>query len=182
MRIPYYCPYCDQRSARRWNLQVHIKRKHGGIGQPISRVPPAPLQSPGKLVSNWHTNVYDKSMSQNNSSSGQYLPSHPSWYSKQIQHQVNHNYQFENRVFAGTPFKPETLQQRYPLPNASSYSTPTVEQKLEELRLLLGKLSSPWDAHIILELAKFNLSQGDEQFLNDRLEQFRMFESQSWRR
>jgi hypothetical protein len=29
MRIPYYCPYCDQRSTRRWNLDVHIKRKHG---------------------------------------------------------------------------------------------------------------------------------------------------------
>jgi hypothetical protein len=23
------CPYCDQRSTRRWNLNVHIKRKYG---------------------------------------------------------------------------------------------------------------------------------------------------------
>jgi hypothetical protein len=30
MRYSYYCPYCDQRSTRRWNLDVHIKRKHGG--------------------------------------------------------------------------------------------------------------------------------------------------------
>jgi hypothetical protein len=30
MRVPYYCPYCHQRSTRRWNLDVHIKRKHGG--------------------------------------------------------------------------------------------------------------------------------------------------------
>jgi hypothetical protein len=30
MRQPYICPYCDQRSARRWNLDVHIKRRHGG--------------------------------------------------------------------------------------------------------------------------------------------------------
>ncbi len=30
MRDPYQCPYCDQRSTRRWNLEVHIKRKHGG--------------------------------------------------------------------------------------------------------------------------------------------------------
>jgi hypothetical protein len=30
MRIPYYCPYCDQRSTRRWNLDIHIKRRHGG--------------------------------------------------------------------------------------------------------------------------------------------------------
>jgi hypothetical protein len=30
MRYSYHCPYCDQRSTRRWNLDVHIKRKHGG--------------------------------------------------------------------------------------------------------------------------------------------------------
>jgi hypothetical protein len=30
MRVPYYCPYCNQRSTRRWNLDVHIKRRHGG--------------------------------------------------------------------------------------------------------------------------------------------------------
>jgi hypothetical protein len=34
MKVPYYCPYCDQRSTRRWNLQVHIKRKHGGSPGP----------------------------------------------------------------------------------------------------------------------------------------------------
>jgi hypothetical protein len=30
MRHAYICPYCEQRSTRRWNLDVHIKRKHGG--------------------------------------------------------------------------------------------------------------------------------------------------------
>jgi hypothetical protein len=30
MRDPYICPHCDQRSTRRWNLDVHIKRRHGG--------------------------------------------------------------------------------------------------------------------------------------------------------
>jgi hypothetical protein len=30
MRHGYICPHCDQRSTKRWNLQVHIKRKHGG--------------------------------------------------------------------------------------------------------------------------------------------------------
>jgi hypothetical protein len=29
------CPYCSQRSARHWNLNVHIKRRHNGIGEPI---------------------------------------------------------------------------------------------------------------------------------------------------
>jgi hypothetical protein len=30
MRISHYCPFCNQPSTRRWNLDVHIKRKHGG--------------------------------------------------------------------------------------------------------------------------------------------------------
>jgi hypothetical protein len=42
------------------------------------------------------------------------------------------------------------------------------------LRLLLEKFSSSQNAQTILELAKFNLRQGDEGFLNERLEQFRM--------
>ena len=54
------------------------------------------------------------------------------------------------------------------LPNTQ---TATVQQKLEELRLLLGKFSSPQNAYTILELAKFNLRQGDEGFLNERLQQ-----------
>ena len=29
MREPYICPHCNHRSTRRWNLDVHIKRKHG---------------------------------------------------------------------------------------------------------------------------------------------------------
>jgi hypothetical protein len=57
MRNLYNCPFCNQQSTRRWNLDIHIKRRHGGIGQPIAKVTHAPLQSPGKLMSNnWHTN------------------------------------------------------------------------------------------------------------------------------
>ncbi len=129
---------------------------------------PHALQSPDKLMSNnWP----------NNNSSGQYPPSNPLWYSKQIQPQ------FENRVVADTPFSHETFRQCYPplSPNAP-YSPLTAQQKLQELSSLLGKLSSPWDAHMILELIKFNLSQGNERFLDDRLEQLRMLESQAWRR
>lgn len=29
------CPHCDQTSSRHWNLKIHIKRKHGGIGVPV---------------------------------------------------------------------------------------------------------------------------------------------------
>ncbi|HXX99123.1 MAG TPA: hypothetical protein VEL11_18695 [Candidatus Bathyarchaeia archaeon] len=34
MKDPYHCPYCNQRSTRHWNLQVHTKRKHGGSLDP----------------------------------------------------------------------------------------------------------------------------------------------------
>ena len=29
MKEPYICPHCDQRSTRWWNLEIHMKRKHG---------------------------------------------------------------------------------------------------------------------------------------------------------
>ena len=78
----------------------------------------------------------------------------------------------ENRVIADTTssFRPETLLQPYPLPTAYPNShTVTVQQKLEELRLLLGKFSSPQDAHKILEWANITLRQGDDSFLNNKL-------------
>jgi len=52
MKNIYYCLDCDQRSTRRWNLQTHIKRRHGAIGRPIPTIPKVPLQSPDKPVSN----------------------------------------------------------------------------------------------------------------------------------
>jgi hypothetical protein len=50
--MKYSCPHCDQNSARLWNLQTHIKRKHGGTGSPIPNMPNSRLQSPGKPASN----------------------------------------------------------------------------------------------------------------------------------
>ena len=51
MKSLYYsCPHCDQKSTRRWNLGIHIKRRHGGAGRPIPNIPNMPLQSP---ASNW---------------------------------------------------------------------------------------------------------------------------------
>jgi hypothetical protein len=112
-------------------------------------------------------------------SSGRYLASHPSWYRKQKGSQWNSSYPSENRVIADSSFRPETLLQPYPaaLPNSQ---TTMVQHKLEELRLLLGKFSSPQDAHKILEWANITLRQGDESFLNDKLEQLRMLDRQGW--
>jgi hypothetical protein len=111
-------------------------------------------------------------------SSGRYLASHPSWYRKQKGSQWNSSYPSENRVIADSSFRPETLLRPYPPAALPNTQTTTVQQKLEELRLLLGKFSSPQNTHTILELAKYNLRQGDEQFLNDRLEQLRILDRQ----
>jgi hypothetical protein len=32
----WHCPSCSQDSSRHWNLEMHIKRKHNGIGEPIN--------------------------------------------------------------------------------------------------------------------------------------------------
>jgi hypothetical protein len=50
MKLPYSCPYCDQKSTRRGNLKTHIKRRHGGAGRPIPKIPNVPSQSP---ANNW---------------------------------------------------------------------------------------------------------------------------------
>lgn len=62
----------------------------------------------------------------------------------------------------------------HPLPVAlpNSHSS-TIQEKLEELKLLLGRFSFPEDEHKILEWANIRLRQGDEQSLNNKLEQLR---------
>lgn len=31
----FSCPFCEQKSSRKWNLQVHLIRKHHGVGSPL---------------------------------------------------------------------------------------------------------------------------------------------------
>jgi hypothetical protein len=113
-------------------------------------------------------------------SSGRYVASHPSWHRKQRGFQWNRNHQsdFENRTFADIrPFGSDTLQRHYPLLDESPYSQPpTIQSKLEELRILAAKFSFPEDAHKISEWANIRLRQGDEEFLNNKLEQLRMLD------
>jgi hypothetical protein len=160
-RPTYVCATCSEHFTRRCSAKRHNFNIHAGR----SEIVPFIEYMVGR-------------------SSGRYLASHPSWYRKQRQLQVNRSYQSESRAIADTTssFRPETMIQPYPLPDAlSNPRTATVQQKLEELRILLGKFSSPQNAHTILELAKYNLRQGDEGFLNERLEQFRMLDRpQAW--
>jgi hypothetical protein len=173
MRIPHYCPYCDQRSTRRWNLQVHIKRKHGGylLGRLSDRYMGnnPPLYS--RSVEFGHATVQD---SVGNSFQPRYI-------SQQIPI-AGSSYPSENQVIADSTssFRPETLFQP-PLPAAlPNLQTTTVQQKLGELKILAGKFSFPEDARKILEWANIRLRQGDESFLNNKLDQLRMLDMQGW--
>ncbi|MGB6528924.1 MAG: hypothetical protein WBF33_12525 [Candidatus Nitrosopolaris sp.] len=152
-RPSYVCTVCSEHFTRKFSGKRHNFNTHGGR----SEIVPYIQYMVGR-------------------SSGRYLANHPSWFRKQRQLQVNRRYPFENRVIADTAsyIRPETLLQPYPLPAAYPNSqTATVQQELEELKILLGKFSSPQNAQTILELAKYNLRQGDERFLNETLEQLR---------
>jgi hypothetical protein len=85
----------------------------------------------------------------------------------------------------GSSFRPEGPQQRSPLPYPSPYRvTPTVQQreKLEELRDLLEKFAPPLEVRKILDRASVTLLEGDERFLNEKLQEFRALgTSQDWR-
>ena len=160
-RPTYVCATCSEHFTRKYSAKRHNFNIHNGR----SEIVPFIEYMVGR-------------------SSGRYLASHPSWFRKQKGPQWNRSYPSENRVIADTTssFRPETLVQPYPLPTALPNSqTATIQQKLEELRLLLGKFSSPQNTHTILELAKYNLIQGDEGFLNERLQQFGTLDGQGWR-
>jgi hypothetical protein len=157
----YVCSACSEHFTRRYSGKRHNFNIHAGR----SEILPFIEYMAGR-------------------SSGKYLPSHPSWYRKQRQLQVNHRHQSEPVASdTANSFRFQKLQRPLPLNTAPYSQTATVYQlqKLEELWLLLGKFSSPQNVRVILELAKFNLRQGDEQFLNERLEEFRMLDRhQAW--
>jgi hypothetical protein len=156
-RPTYVCATCSEHFTRKYSAKRHNFNIHAGR----SEIVPFIEYMVGR-------------------SSGRYLASHPSWYRKQKGSQWDSSYPSENRVIADSPFRPETLLQPYPdaLPNSQ---TTMVQHKLEELRLLLGKFSSPQEAHKVLEWANITLSQGDESFLNNKLEQLRMLDRPGWR-
>jgi hypothetical protein len=137
-------------------------------------------------------------------SSGQYMPDNPFWHKRNnpyhnigsadtvgnsfqpryISQQTplaGSSYPSENRVVADSLFRHETLLQPYPLPVALPNSQRlTIQHKLDELKILAEKFSFPEEARKILEWANIRLRQGDESFLNNKLEQLRMLNRQGW--
>jgi hypothetical protein len=120
--------------------------------------------------------VFDILRSKVSRSVGKYLASHPSWLRKQ-RSQWNRRYPSENHVIADSSFRPETSLQPFSAALTNS-QTATIQEKLDELRILAAKFSFPEDARKILEWANIRLRQGNEEFLNNKLDQLRMLNRQ----
>ena len=58
----YYCPYpsCNQTSTRRWNMDVHIKRKHDDRGPAFTRGTDGRFVSNTKDLAVDHRSIYDR--------------------------------------------------------------------------------------------------------------------------
>jgi hypothetical protein len=163
MREPYICQYCDQRSTRWWNLKIHMKRKHGEY-------------SLGR-------------------SSGQYTPNNPFWYKR------NNPYDKIGGTVAdsvGNTFQPRYLPQQAPL-GTSQYSASPMHpprqimddqrygtgvsqettHKINELKMLVYKYRQYQnnDPDEIVKWAIYCSSNGDNKFLDDKLDQLRNIDS-----
>jgi hypothetical protein len=182
-RPSYVCTVCSEHFTRKYSARRHNNNLHNGAAEIVRLIDYLAGRGSGQYVANnpfWHkrNNLYQNIRSTDTVGNS----FQPRFISQQTP-LADSSYPSENRVIADTTssFRPETLLQPYHLPAATPNSdTPVVHhlQKLQELKILLGKFSSPQNAYIILELAKFNLRQGDEQFLNERLEELRTLDRQ----
>jgi hypothetical protein len=148
MRVPYYCPYCDQRSTRRWNLDVHIKRKHGGLLLKSSdRYTASDPFWYRKSVQSGHATVAD-------SVDDAFQPR----CSTSIPH------------FSASPMYPPRHIMDDPS-NRTGLSQDTIV-KIQELRRLVYKHSHYCaNPDSIIRLAVYNSINGDNTLLDDKLEQ-----------
>ena len=156
MRVPYYCPYCNERSTRRWNLDVHIKRKHGGylLGRSSDRYVAnnPPLYS--KSLQLGHTTIAD---SIGEMFQPRYLPQQ-------------------------TPIGTSSSTIRPPL-HTMDYQrngglSPDAIQKIQELKALMNKYPRyHTNPDSIIRLAVYNSIKGDKTLLDDKLEQLRTIDS-----
>ena len=151
MRHAHVCPYCDHRSTRWWNLKVHIKRRHGGFL--LGRSSDSNSLSPNNPYHNIGSATVADSI--------------------------------------GNTFEPTYLHQQTPV-GTSQYSTspihrplPTIDVlsqdkivKIGELRRLLYKCPQYFtNPDGIIKWAVYCSSNGDDRFLNDKLEQLRSIDS-----
>jgi hypothetical protein len=158
MRIPYYCPYCDQRSTRRWNLDVHIKRKHGGSSGPyLASHPSHPFSH--KPTNPYH-NIEYAIVAENGWNSFQ-----PAYGLRQVP--------LGTSQYPASPIYPPT-----PMIDGRGLSPETI-LKIEQLKRLVFKYRQYQniDPDEIVRLAIYNSINGDNRLLDDKLEQLRTIDS-----
>ena len=158
MRIPYYCPYCDQRSTRRWNLDVHIKRKHGGYllgrssGRNLGTYPP------------WHkSNPYH------------------SIGSATIANSIGDTFQ-QRYVPQQAPIGTPSSTIRPPLHTMDDQRNGGLSQyaiqKIQDLKRLVNKYPQYCaNTDGVIKFAIYNSINGDYTLLDDKLEQLRTIDS-----
>jgi hypothetical protein len=162
MREPYICPYCDQRSTRRWNLDVHIKRKHGGFlldGSSGQHMGSNPLWY--KFIP--YRNIGSRTVADSigNTFEPRYLP-------QQVP--------LGRSQYSPSPIYPPWQMMENQI-NQSSLSAEKI-QKIQELKLLMNKYPRyHTNPDSIVRLAVYNSINGDNTLLNDKLEQLRTIDS-----
>ncbi len=155
MRVPYYCPYCHHRSTRRWNLDVHIKRKHGDR---LSANNP-PLYS--KRFQLGHATVADSVVD----------TFQPRYTPQQMPLDV--------MQYSANPMYPPTqIMDGQGTDNGTRLSPETI-LKIAELKRLVNKYPQfhTIDADEIVKWAIYCSSNGDSKFLDDMLNQLRTIDS-----
>jgi hypothetical protein len=156
MRIPYYCPYCDQHSTRRWNLDVHIKRRHGGylLGR-----------SSGDLVS--RSISYKPNYQYNNIGSATVADSIGNTFQpRRIPQQAPLGI---SQYCAGPTYRP------LPTMDDQSYGTGLSREtiiRIDELKRLANKYPQ-YCPEGLMQWAIFCCNDGDNRILDDKLQQLR---------
>jgi hypothetical protein len=65
----YRCPYCEQTSSRRWNLMVHLERRHQGVGEPVGPSQTGPAYDDKSPYGNEHRGTLPGRLNKNEFSS-----------------------------------------------------------------------------------------------------------------
>src|SRR5947209_429637 len=151
MKEPYICQYCDQRSTRWWNLKIHMKPKHGGF-------------------------LLGKSSDRN-------LGSNPPSYKSNSHHSVGSATVADS---IGNTFQSRYIPQQAPGTNPmhtihdQNYETglsPETKRKIDEVTRLMNKYPQfHTNTNGIIRWAINSAVKGDNQFLDEKLEQLRIID------
>jgi hypothetical protein len=155
MRHAYSCPYCDQRSTRRWNLDVHIKRKHGGF---------LPGRSSGRFMGN-NPHLYSKT-----------FPLGHATVADSVGDAFQPRYSTSIPQYSASPMYPP-MQIMEDQSHGTGLSQGKI-QKIQELKALMNKYPRyHTNPDGIIRLAVYNSINGDNTLLDDKLEQLRTIDS-----